>query len=200
MMINLALITFGKVFSKTIQTFNLGNGSTWPGHIALKANKNFVRDVLATSHVKTILIAGTNGKTTTTALIRKGLEENGKTKIVNLINTAQPNILKKLQIGQSLKICVKRSKIFVLDETDQFIGMLPDNVGRRLMKFILEGNLYGTYVKAVEKHTVTVFIREVKRDEKFKDISSFLYNDTTTLPITKHKKQVAHSSKVDEEE
>ena len=82
-MLNLALITFGKLFSKTIQTFNLGNGSTWPGHIALKANKNFVRDVLSRSDIKTILIAGTNGKTTTTALIRKGLEENGKTVIQN---------------------------------------------------------------------------------------------------------------------
>lgn len=103
-MLNLALITFGKLFSKTIQTFNLGNGSTWPGHIALKANKHFVQDVLSRSDLKTIIIAGTNGKTTTTALIRKGLEENGKTVIqnesgANLLNGVASTLLLHAKIS-----------------------------------------------------------------------------------------------------
>jgi UDP-N-acetylmuramyl tripeptide synthase len=112
-MFNLALITLGKTFSKSIQTLNLGNGSTWPGHIALKANKNFVRDVLSQSKVKTIIIAGTNGKTTTTALLRKGLEDNGKTVIqnesgANLLNGVASTLLlnanKKGEIQQDYAI------------------------------------------------------------------------------------------------
>ncbi|MBI3069744.1 MAG: DUF1727 domain-containing protein, partial [Candidatus Levybacteria bacterium] len=60
--------------------FGIGSGSTWPGHIALSLNKNFIRDVLTTKdqRPKTILIAGTNGKTTTGKLIQTILENNEK--------------------------------------------------------------------------------------------------------------------------
>jgi len=80
---NLLLIHFGKLLSFIFRTLNLGNGSTWPGHIALKINKHFIHDLLSQSNVKTILIAGTNGKTTTTQLIRTALEKNGKRVIQN---------------------------------------------------------------------------------------------------------------------
>ncbi len=80
---NFFLIILGKAFSNLIQILNLGNGSTWPGHIALKINKDFLPEVLSKSKLKIILIAGTNGKTTTTALIRKALEDSGKTVIQN---------------------------------------------------------------------------------------------------------------------
>lgn len=76
-MLNLILIFFGKILSRLIKILNLGNGSTWPGHIALGANKNFIREILSNSPLKVILIAGTNGKTTTSKLIRTVLEENG---------------------------------------------------------------------------------------------------------------------------
>lgn len=68
----------GKQLSNLFRTLNLGNGSTWPGHIALKMNKHFVRDMLKTSNVKTIVIAGTNGKTTTARMLREILEKNAK--------------------------------------------------------------------------------------------------------------------------
>ncbi|MDO8660091.1 MAG: Mur ligase family protein, partial [Candidatus Parcubacteria bacterium] len=57
-----------------------GNGSTWPGHIALSVNKNFIKDILKTNdkRLKIILVAGTNGKTTTGKLIQTILEKNGK--------------------------------------------------------------------------------------------------------------------------
>jgi UDP-N-acetylmuramyl tripeptide synthase len=82
-MINNSLIVLGKSISKLSQTLNRGNGSTWPGHIALKGNKNFIKDVLSHSKIKTIIVAGTNGKTTTSGLIRTGLEKNGKKVIQN---------------------------------------------------------------------------------------------------------------------
>src|SRR5664279_2972231 len=77
-MLNLLLIAFGKLLSKFSQIFNLGNGSTWPGHIALSVNKHFTKQILSISQIKIILIAGTNGKTTTARLIRTVLEDNGK--------------------------------------------------------------------------------------------------------------------------
>src|SRR5581483_12225461 len=80
---NQSLIGFGKTVSKISKSLNRGNGSTWPGHIALKGNPQFIRDILANSKIKTIIIAGTNGKTTTTSLVRTGLEKNGKKVIQN---------------------------------------------------------------------------------------------------------------------
>ncbi|MBI4084273.1 MAG: DUF1727 domain-containing protein [Candidatus Levybacteria bacterium] len=82
-MINLFLIVLGKMLSFAIQSLNLGNGSTWPGHIALLVNKNFIQDMLRGSKVKIVIVAGTNGKTTTTKMIRTILEASGKTVLQN---------------------------------------------------------------------------------------------------------------------
>ncbi len=75
---NIVLILVGKIFSWFSRATGMGSGSTWPGHIALETNKNFIKEVLAKNkHLKIILIAGTNGKTTTGKLIQAILEKNG---------------------------------------------------------------------------------------------------------------------------
>ena len=78
-MLNSPLIIFGKIVSKSFRRFNLGDGSTWPGHIALAARKNFIKEILGSNpNLKVIIIAGTNGKTTTASLIKESLKKNGK--------------------------------------------------------------------------------------------------------------------------
>ncbi len=75
---NAILISAGKSVSGISRLLNKGNGSTWPGHIALNVNKNFIKDILRKNpQLKIILIAGTNGKTTTAKLITSILENNG---------------------------------------------------------------------------------------------------------------------------
>ncbi|HUD44345.1 MAG TPA: Mur ligase family protein [Patescibacteria group bacterium] len=90
---NPSIILFGKLFSQISQLFNFGNGSTWPGHIALKLNRNFIQDILKNSQTKIILIAGTNGKTTTSLLLKTILEENGQ-KVIH--NSSGANLLNGL--------------------------------------------------------------------------------------------------------
>lgn len=88
---NFILLIFGKFVLWLSQTFNLGSGSTWPGHIAMETNNNFVRDVLKkNSQLKIILIAGTNGKTTTSLMLQKILEE---AKLKAFRNEAGANLL-----------------------------------------------------------------------------------------------------------
>ena len=41
------------------------------------------------------------------------LEESGKTKIVTLVNTAPAQVLRTLQVGQTVHLCIKRLKIFM---------------------------------------------------------------------------------------
>ncbi len=91
---NLILILFGKFVLWFSRTFNLGAGSTWPGHVAMETNPKFIKDILSknsTPHpnplpkgegkrergLQIILIAGTNGKTTTSLMLMKILEQAG---------------------------------------------------------------------------------------------------------------------------
>lgn len=102
---NTSLILFGKTLSQLFRTLNLGNGSTWPGHIALKGNPHFIRDMLEQSKIKTILIAGTNGKTTTATLIADTLKHAGKRVIqnssgANLVNGIASTLLLKSKNGK----------------------------------------------------------------------------------------------------
>lgn len=76
-MLNPILIQVGKTISQISKTLNRGNGSTWPGHIALKGNKNFIKDFLQDAKLKVIIVAGTNGKTTTSSLLKTALEKSG---------------------------------------------------------------------------------------------------------------------------
>ena len=72
------LVLLGKVIIFISKTLNIGSGSTWPGHIAVETYKDFIkRELTRNKHLKIVLIAGTNGKTTTGKLIRTILEENG---------------------------------------------------------------------------------------------------------------------------
>ncbi|MDO8610002.1 MAG: Mur ligase family protein, partial [bacterium] len=71
--------------------FNVGSGSTWPGHIKLNINKNFIKQIVnKNSHLKIILITGTNGKTTTSKLIRTILDKN---KIRVIYNESGANLV-----------------------------------------------------------------------------------------------------------
>jgi len=124
------------------------------------------------------------------------LEEVGRTKVITLVNTAPPRVLRTLQPGLPLILHIKRMKIFVLDEKQQFLGMLPDNSSKRLIKFIKGGNKYTTYIKSVENRIVTIFMREVKRSAKFKNQPSFVITDasqqTLILPNKRKNNETNH--------
>lgn len=102
------------------------------------------------------------------------LEETGKTKVVELINLAQPEILLTLRTGQLLDLSAKRLKIFI-SQGKKYVGVLPDDIGKRLIKFIKGGNKYEAYVKSASHQHVTIFLRELKKSTKFKDQPSFLH-------------------------
>ena len=97
---NILIILVCKIIGWISRIFNLGSGSTWPGHIALSLNKKFIRQVInGNSHLKIIIIAGTNGKTTSTALLRHLLEKSGhrvftNSEGANLLNGVASSIIK----------------------------------------------------------------------------------------------------------
>ncbi len=128
------------------------------------------------------------------------IEETGKTKVVDLINLAQAEILHGLQTGQSVDMSIKRLKIFVL-QGKKYIGVLPDDIGNRLIKFINGGNKYEAFVKSANHQNVSIFIRELKKSSKFKDQPSFVHVIEKKLHIKSDKsKSHKEESESDTEE
>lgn len=108
------------------------------------------------------------------------IEEAGKTKTLELKNITDKRTLSLLEPGENVLLVVKRSKIFVQMADKTFIGMLPDNIGMRMISFINGGNEYSACVKGVEANSVSIFIRETKKAPKFKNQPSFIHIPLTT--------------------
>jgi len=128
------------------------------------------------------------------------IEEQGKTKIVELVNVAQPSVINNLRTGQSLSLFVKRLKIFVLDSGNQYVGVLPDNIGKRLIKFIKAGNQYEAYVKSAFDHHIIIFIKEIKRTSRLKDQPSFISSAEKVLDFDKKFNRIKNDDRDDHEE
>lgn len=97
-MFRLALM-LAKLADWLIRILSLGAGSTWPGEIALRIDPLFVRHMTARISLRSILIVGTNGKTTTAALIAHGLGKMGKKTVrnpegANLLNGVASTLVK----------------------------------------------------------------------------------------------------------
>ena len=73
----------GKVVSSISQSFGLGAGATWPGEIALRLSPNIFAEFASQLRKGIILVAGTNGKTTTSLMITQVLEKQGLTVVHN---------------------------------------------------------------------------------------------------------------------
>ncbi len=118
------------------------------------------------------------------------LEETGRTKIISLVNTAQPKIIALLTAGQPVLMVIKRSKVFIQDQNKQYLGVLPDDIGRRLIRLIKGGNDYNVCIKSANQHNVVVFIKEIKRASKYKDQPSFLDAREQDLNFSKNKPRI----------
>ena len=136
---NFLILFLGKLISKISTILKLGNGSTWPGHVALALNPNFVNQILKNSKIKIILVTGTNGKTTTAKLLQTIFEEN-KQKVflnssgANLLNGIASSIILKSSIAGALNFD------FAIFEVDE--NTLPQITATIEPDFIIALNLF----------------------------------------------------------
>lgn len=119
------------------------------------------------------------------------IEETGKTKVVELINIAPSSVIQTLRTGETVTLSVKRLKIFILKNEKQYLGVLPDDIGKRLIKFIKSGNKYEAYLKSVNPHKVIVFIKEVRRSSRFKNQPSFLSFESNFVVKTRNAPKIS---------
>lgn len=101
------------------------------------------------------------------------IEETGKTKVMELLNLAQANVIQSLRTGEFVSLSIKRSRIFVLKGEKQYLGVLPDDIGRRLIKFMKSGNKYEAYIKSANAKKIIIFVKEIKRSTRFRNQPSF---------------------------
>lgn len=115
---NTVLIIFGKLVSFVICLLNVGYGSTWPGHIALTLNPHFLRQFSQTFKGSIILIAGTNGKTTTAKMLHTILENQGR-RVIH--NEAGANLLNGIAsaVIQNASLFGKGSETHAIFEVDE---------------------------------------------------------------------------------
>jgi len=102
------------------------------------------------------------------------IEEQGKTKIISLINLGPNNLLANLDAGDKVVINPQGHSISILTLDGKYIGRLPDNIGARIKNLIKGGNVYEAIIKSIIPSLVKVFIREVKCSTKQLNIPSFL--------------------------
>ena len=136
---NFLILFLGKSISKISTILNLGNGSTWPGHIALSLNPNFVNQILKKSQTKIILVTGTNGKTTTAKLLQTIFEGNGQKVFLNssganLLNGIASSIILKSNITGGLNFD------FAIFEVDE--NTLPQITEKIEPDYIIALNLF----------------------------------------------------------
>lgn len=112
------------------------------------------------------------------------LQEPGKTKIVNLLNVAEPQKLSKAFCGMTVSMVVKNRKITVVDNDDNYLGVMPDDVNHHLLKLVRGGNKYDLFIKAIKVNGLAVLVKETYRSNRFKNQPSFLENTNTTLKLS----------------
>jgi lipid II isoglutaminyl synthase (glutamine-hydrolysing) len=130
---NFLIISLGKTISILSNLFGLGNGSTWPGHIAIKLKPDFIKNIIEKSKIKIILVTGTNGKTTTTKILQSILEFDHQKVFINhsganLLNGVASSLIQKCNFSGNLNYDYA---IFEVDEnalTQVSQQLIPDYI------------------------------------------------------------------------
>ncbi len=102
------------------------------------------------------------------------LQEPGKTKVVSLLNVAEPQKLSQTFCGMKVAIMIKNRKIIIIDSNETYMGVLPDDISHGLIRLIKGGNKYDLFIKSIRVNSLSVLIRETFRSKRFKNQPSFL--------------------------
>lgn len=116
------------------------------------------------------------------------LQEPGKTKIVTLLNVAEPQILSKTFCGMKVYVVFKGRKITIADLNGIYLGVLPDDICYNIIRLTSGGNRYEFFIKSIKVNSLSVLIKETFRSKRFKNQPSFLdgTNHVRTNEIISH--------------
>ncbi len=101
------------------------------------------------------------------------IEEPGKTKLVSLLNLGDNKIIANLNACDEVKLNAHTHRVSLTTIDGKYIGRLPDDLALRLRRLIPMGNCYKAYIKSIDSKEIKVFIKEVEKSQKAKNIPSF---------------------------
>lgn len=127
------LILFGKTLSWVSKITNTGSGGTWPGEIALRVNPNILSYFFSNTKKGIIIVAGTNGKTTTSKIIYEFIEkQNPQDNIIH--NDSGANLENGI-----VSACIQKAQTGSTPNIDWVVAEVDENTLPRVVK-ALEGN------------------------------------------------------------
>jgi tetratricopeptide (TPR) repeat protein len=94
------------------------------------------------------------------------VEYPGKTKLATLSQLGQKNVLAKLVVGDQVLLAVRKRHVEARTSTDEYIGILPDDIGTRLIYFIEHESAYTAHIHSSNMSSVAIFIREIQKGKK----------------------------------
>ena len=103
------------------------------------------------------------------------LEEPGKTIVLPLEDTAMPQILADLQIGDSVDLVPHKNEVTVNSSSGKRVGKVYSELAKSLAQNIRAGSNFESFIKSIslagkkeakEKSQVLIFIRETNRSPK----------------------------------
>jgi tetratricopeptide (TPR) repeat protein len=134
------------------------------------------------------------------------IESFGKTKMTSLTNLGQKQVLASLSIGQQIQLKIKKRRVEVRTDTDEYVGTLADDISKRLILFIKAKTTYTAYIKEVNFAKVIIFIREDKKGRTVSHHISFPVNlqknieqigDSAQNPPSEHPEEPAAEEEED---
>lgn len=102
------------------------------------------------------------------------LQEPGKTKMVNLLNVAEPQKLSQAYCGMKVTMATKNRRVSIIDTNGNYLGVLPDDISHHLFRLTKGGNKYELFIKSISVNSLSVLIKETFRSKRFRNQSSFL--------------------------
>ncbi|MDA1317336.1 MAG: MurT ligase domain-containing protein [bacterium] len=172
-----------KFTDSIIRILSLGSGSTWPGHLALALYPNILKKITQDSDAKIILIAGTNGKTTTSLIIKSILEKSGLNVFhneegANLLNGITTAFIRRTSLTGSIS-----GDVAVL-EVDE--NSLPHVLNELIPHGIIFLNLFRDQLDRYGEVDIVA--------HKWRAVLSLLTKDTTVV-VNADDPQLAHISR-----
>ncbi len=82
-----------------------------------------------------------------------------KTRIVQLINVAPAHIINSISIGEEVFPFCKGFDVHIRTDSHVYLGTLPDDVGRKLIRVIKKNESCKCFIKDIDRSAITIFIK-----------------------------------------
>lgn len=161
----------GKFLSKVIGRMNKERGTNYPGKIAFKISKDFIKNFKNINYDKVIFITGTNGKSTSNNMIVNGLEKSGHKVCTNLAGANLITGIATALIKDSTMFGKIKSEYCVFETDERYMQSIYNSLPTK--------NIAITNIQKdqVQRNGEPDFIYKKIKNVISKDIKIFVNND-----------------------